>query len=178
MPSWYVCHSTAEARSLCQSSCRVHFGWIMQMNDGTTATVEPNSNEVVTSREDNFVFKSSTRTESVKTRQDDRATTIRMTRSGGLKFPPNSTVQYQYWQGSILPWVSWRQRISNFSAIVWRFFIGSRNLWLDAAEPKKPRGCQVQIRSPFAWRQLVESVSCTEMLLVFNASAFHRQSSR
>ena len=50
----------------------------------------------------------------------------------------------------------------------------SRGFWLDAAEANKPGVFQEQIRSPVAgrWRHVDETVSCTEMLLVFQGVSF------
>ena len=125
---------------------------------------------MVTSREDNFVFNSSTRTENFKTRQDDRATRIHVIQD-------NVTI------GNVLDPARGSPGGKGYPTFP-QFFgdtsMFSRGLWLDAAEANKPRVFQEQIRSPVAgrWRHVDETVSCTEMLLVFKASAFHRRSSR
>ena len=64
---------------------------------------------------------------------------------------------------SFLPWVSWRQRTSDFSAIRWRCLNFYPRSLARLGRTNKPRVFQVQTRSPFAgkWRHVEETASCT-----------------
>ena len=139
------------------------FWLIMQVNDSTMAIVEPNPNEMVTSREETFVFSNSSRAENVIVRQDDRSPSIHVTRAQSTKIHPNSTVQDNVNVGKVLnPAVGLlRQRLSDFSAILWRYLNFSRGLWLDAVERNYPRVFRVQTRSSFArrWRHVEATAS-------------------
>ena len=132
---------------------------------------------MVTSREDNFVFNSSTRTENVKTRQDDRASSIHVSRSESTKLHPNGTVQDNVTIGKVLDPARGSTGGRGYPTFP-KFFgdtsMFSSGLWLDAAEANKPRVFQEHIRSPFAGRcrHVDETVSCTEMLLGFQGVIF------
>ena len=138
---------------------------------------------MVTSKEDTFVFSNSSSAENVKVCQDDRPPNIHVTRAERTKFHSKSTGQDNVNVGNLLnPAVSLLEAevLQTFLQFFGGVSIFSRGLWLDAAERNNPRVFRVQRGSSFArrWRHVEATACCTEMLLVFKASAFHRRSSR